>query len=242
MSDRLFVGLSGLATDIQTLEQLLRFRLNLYKLREERDIKPETFSALLSHILYEKRFGPYFVEPLVAGLKDDNTPFISGMDLIGAPVFAKDFVVAGTCGANLYGLCESFFKPDLEPDQLFEVLSQSLLASVDRDALSGWGAVVHIMYVYGGKASSIHVIVPCLTPLLPPPPTHTVPQRVSPRGRSRPDKIRLGQFVLFLFLHVCTHRTRGEEKGGREGVRGMWEGVDKGTYTWLAFPPAVAPV
>ena len=55
MSDRLFVGLSGLATDIQTLEQLLRFRLNMYKLREERDIKPETFSALLSHILYEKR-------------------------------------------------------------------------------------------------------------------------------------------------------------------------------------------
>lgn len=158
MSDRLFVGLSGLATDIQTLEQLLRFRLNLYKLREERDIKPETFSALLSHILYEKRFGPYFVEPLVAGLKaEDNTPFISGMDLIGAPVFAKDFVVAGTCAANLYGLCESLWKPDLEPEELFEVLSQSLLASVDRDALSGWGAVVHIMYVFrkkGGGASS----------------------------------------------------------------------------------------
>lgn len=58
MSDRLFVGLSGLATDVQTLEQLLRFRLNMYKLREERDIKPETFSALLSHILYEKRCAP----------------------------------------------------------------------------------------------------------------------------------------------------------------------------------------
>lgn len=37
-----------------------------------------------------------------------------------------------------------------EPDQLFEVLSQSLLASMDRDALSGWGAVVHIMYVHDG--------------------------------------------------------------------------------------------
>jgi|EP00624_Nannochloropsis_granulata_P002401 20S proteasome subunit beta 3 len=156
MSDRLFVGLSGLATDIQTLEQLLRFRLNMYKLREERDIKPETFSALLSHILYEKRFGPYFVEPLVAGLKtEDNTPFISGMDLIGAPVFAKDFVVAGTCAANLYGLCESMWKPGLEPEELFEVLSQSLLASVDRDALSGWGAVVHIMYVSFGRGVSV---------------------------------------------------------------------------------------
>lgn len=27
------------------------------------------------------------------------------------------------------------------------MLSQCLLSAVDRDALSGWGAVVHIMYV-----------------------------------------------------------------------------------------------
>ena len=33
-----------------------------------------------------------------------------------------------------------------EPEELFEVLSQSLLAAVDRDAISGWGALVHIMY------------------------------------------------------------------------------------------------
>jgi hypothetical protein len=28
---------------------------------------------------------------------------------------------------------------------LFEAISQALLNSVDRDAVSGWGAVVHIM-------------------------------------------------------------------------------------------------
>ena len=40
--------------------------------------------------------------------------------------------------------CPFVFLPQ-SPDELFEVLSQSLLAAVDRDALSGWGAVVHIM-------------------------------------------------------------------------------------------------
>ena len=67
------------------------------------------------------------------------------MDLIGAPVFAEDFSVAGTCTPNLHGMCEALYRPDMEPDELFEVLSQSLLAAVDRDALSGWGAVVHII-------------------------------------------------------------------------------------------------
>ena len=35
-----------------------------------------------------------------------------------------------------------------EPEDLFETISQTLLNAVDRDALSGWGAIVHVMWVY----------------------------------------------------------------------------------------------
>ncbi len=31
------------------------------------------------------------------------------------------------------------------PEQLFETVSQCLLSGMDRDALSGWGAVVYVM-------------------------------------------------------------------------------------------------
>ena len=31
------------------------------------------------------------------------------------------------------------------PEDLFETISQALLNAVDRDALSGWGAIVHVM-------------------------------------------------------------------------------------------------
>ena len=65
--------------------------------------------------------------------------------LAGAEVFTSDFVVAGTCSENLYGMCESLYRPDMAPDELFEVVSQALLSAVDRDALSGWGAVVHVI-------------------------------------------------------------------------------------------------
>jgi 20S proteasome subunit beta 3 len=140
-----FVGLAGLATDVQTMNSLLKFRKNLYELREEREMTPRVLSNLLSNLLYEKRFGPYFIEPVVAGLDDDNKPFLSGMDLIGAPVYTDDFVVTGTATANMYGMCETLYKKDMEPEELFETLSQALLSSVDRDALSGWGATVHIV-------------------------------------------------------------------------------------------------
>ncbi|CAN6583812.1 unnamed protein product [Malus baccata var. baccata] len=143
--DRLFIGLSGLATDAQTLYQRLMFRHKLYQLREERDMKPETFASLVSAILYEKRFGPYFTQPVIAGLSDEDRPFICTTDSIGAKELAKDFVVAGTASESLYGACEAMFKPDMEPEELFETVSQALLSSVDRDCLSGWGGHVFVV-------------------------------------------------------------------------------------------------
>jgi 20S proteasome subunit beta 3 len=145
LGEKLFVGLAGLATDVQTLHQELQFRLGLYKLEEEREMTPKVFSHLLSQLLYEKRFGPYFIEPIVAGLDENNKPFLSGMDLIGATMQAEDFVVSGTCTGNLFGMCESLYKPNMDPDTLFETLAQALLSAVDRDAISGWGGVVHII-------------------------------------------------------------------------------------------------
>lgn len=91
------------------------------------------------------RFAPFFIEPIIAGLEADGTPFITAMDLIGAAVTTSDFVVAGTCSENLYGMCESLYEKDMSPERLFETTSQVLLSAFDRDAASGWGAVVHII-------------------------------------------------------------------------------------------------
>ena len=81
----------------------------------------------------------------MAGLDEKNVPFLSAMDLIGAPVFTDDFVVAGTSSESLYGMCETLYRPNLDPDELFETVSQCLMSAVDRDCLSGWGGVVYIV-------------------------------------------------------------------------------------------------
>jgi 20S proteasome subunit beta 3 len=103
MGDRLYVGLPGLATDVLTVSAQMKARTALYKLREEREMRPETFMNMTSSLLYERRFGPYFIEPLIAGLEDDGTPFIASTDLIGCPMIPTDFVVGGTCSEQLYG-------------------------------------------------------------------------------------------------------------------------------------------
>ena len=67
------------------------------------------------------------------------------MDLIGNINSPKDFVVSGTCADQAFGMCEALWEPDLEPDRLVETISQALVNAFDRDAISGWGAVVYVI-------------------------------------------------------------------------------------------------
>ena len=79
----------------------------MYAMKEERTIGAKAFAHLASSTLYERRcvslssnvaytltprlhrFGPYFIEPVIAGLEEDGSPFIAATDLIGCINLAK---------------------------------------------------------------------------------------------------------------------------------------------------------
>jgi 20S proteasome subunit beta 3 len=94
----------------------------MYTIKEEREITPVTFAHLVSSTLYERRFGPYFIQPVVAGLEPVAVaegaprrfrPFVASTDMIGCINWAKDFVVSGTASEKLYGMAEGLWEPDL---------------------------------------------------------------------------------------------------------------------------------
>lgn len=156
MSEKCMVGLSGFATDIQTVSQILKAKLKLYKLDHAgMDMETQTIMTHISSMMYGKRFGPYFVEPVVAGLDDNDNPHICSFDFIGAQSISKDFTCAGTTSDQLMGMCESYWKPNMEEDELFETISQCLLTAVDRDCLAGWGGVVHIITPKGIRTRTL---------------------------------------------------------------------------------------
>lgn len=146
VNDRILLGLGGYATDILTVREKLRFDVNLLELREEKAIDPVKFKDLVASTLYEKRFGSYYVQPVIAGLiPETNEPFLATSDSIGAFAMPKDFAVAGTCEESLFGVCEAMWRPGMNPDQLFEVTAKCFTAAVERDSISGWGGIVYVM-------------------------------------------------------------------------------------------------
>ena len=42
-------------------------------------------------------------------------------------------------------LCESFYKINLEAEELGDTVGHILLGGIDSDILAGWGAIVYIM-------------------------------------------------------------------------------------------------
>ncbi|XP_032610450.1 proteasome subunit beta type-3-like [Hylobates moloch] len=144
MGGWLYISLAGLTTDVQTVAQCLKFRQNLYELKEGQQIKPHTFMSMVANLLYEKHFGPYYTEPVIAGL-DLKTfkPFNCSLDLIGCPMVTDDFVVSGSYAEQMYGMCESLWEPNMDPEHLFEIISQAMLNAVDWDAGSGMGVIIH---------------------------------------------------------------------------------------------------
>lgn len=144
-TEKSMVGMCGLATDIQTMRQMLKFKLKMYELQEKKVMEPTTLMNMMSTTLYERRFGPWFTEPIVCGLDKNNDPVLCSYDFIGAMSESKNFAVGGTTSDQLLGVCESFWKPDMEPEELFETIAQCLLTAVDRDCLAGWGGVVHVI-------------------------------------------------------------------------------------------------
>jgi 20S proteasome subunit beta 3 len=125
----------------------MRRKVELYRVKENIELTPKLFINLVSSTLYEHRWGPYFVNPIVVGLDstDDYKPYVATYDSIGCLTESGKFQVAGTSNELLYGTCEAFYKDDMEPEQLFETISQCLISAIDRDCLSGWGGVTYVM-------------------------------------------------------------------------------------------------
>ena len=55
INDKVLMGVSGLGTDVQTFNALMKFKNNLYRLKEGKEIKAGTFTKLVATTLYEKR-------------------------------------------------------------------------------------------------------------------------------------------------------------------------------------------
>ena len=115
---------------------------------------PRTFASLVGTTLYEHRFGPFFVTPMVVGLQEGK-PVVCTYDSIGTQSTTEKFLVGGTAAQNFYTLCEAYYKDGIKPEELESILSNVLVNGCDRDIMSGYGGLVYTMTADEIKTTSL---------------------------------------------------------------------------------------
>lgn len=155
---QVMVAFTGLEGDIQSLMLELQIQVESKTSRgtllstsdprheRHRRISPRAMACLTSHILYNRRASPYYVEPLVVGVDEDTQePFLCAHDVIGARSQSKAFVCAGVATMSMYGIAEALWRPNLDAEELVQVCGKAFLSALERDCLSGYGAILYLM-------------------------------------------------------------------------------------------------
>jgi 20S proteasome subunit beta 3 len=164
ITNNCLVGFTGLESDVQSLRQELQALITSklsrglgFAVPEHEDplITPASLASLLSHVLYGRRRAPYYVEPIVAGLDDQDQPFLCSFDTIGAASASPTFCCAGAAATSLYGTAESLWRPQLQPDELVRVCGQAFTAALERDCLSGYGTIVYLLTLDAGGSMMV---------------------------------------------------------------------------------------
>ena len=77
-------------------------------------IRPNVYYYTQLSILFVPHLPVFFFSFYIISL------FFSSRSILFHSIHSQDFVVSGTCTSNLHGMCESLYRPDLSPDELFE--------------------------------------------------------------------------------------------------------------------------
>ncbi|EED90210.1 predicted protein, partial [Thalassiosira pseudonana CCMP1335] len=113
---------------------------------EMNKMSPRAITMLVSHLLYRRRSAPYYVEPVVVGLENVRVPpYLVTTDMLGAQSTSTSFVCSGVASRSLHGTAEALWRPNLEGEELVEVCGRAFVSALERDCLSGYGAVVYLI-------------------------------------------------------------------------------------------------
>lgn len=145
--DNLYIGVAGLAADMQAIARALRAEMKLYELRNKRLPTVKAAAKLLSNILYSSKLFPYYTSIITVGI-DETGPHLYVLDPLGSVIEDK-YASLGSGAELAISIIESNYRENLTAEEAEKIAYQSVKAACERDVLSGDGVDMVIMDVKG---------------------------------------------------------------------------------------------
>lgn len=83
LTDESVLAACGCWADVLSLTKLINARIQMYKYNHNRSMKTPSTAQMLANMLYSKRFFPYSVRNILAGLDEEGKGVVYGYDPVG---------------------------------------------------------------------------------------------------------------------------------------------------------------
>jgi proteasome beta subunit len=131
---------AGVWGDAQAVVRYLKAEFKLFELQNGRKITVRAAASLVSNILQNNKFYPYFVQLIIAGF-DDKGPQIYTLDAIGSSEEEKKFFSTGSGSPMALGVLEDGYRDAMTIDEGSKLGLRAIRAAIQRDIASGGNAI-----------------------------------------------------------------------------------------------------
>jgi proteasome beta subunit len=139
----LALATAGLVGDLQVLSRYLSAEVNLYRLKRGVRIPVKSAATLMSNILNQRKFAPYYVQLILGGF-DAQGGHVFSLDAAGGAIPDK-YTAGGSGSPYVFGVLEDLYKDDLTTDEGVNIAIRAVTAAMGRDSASGNGIDIAII-------------------------------------------------------------------------------------------------
>ena len=152
IDEHLALATAGLVGDLQVLARYLNAEANLYRLKRNIKMPVKSAATLMSNILNQRKFFPYFVQ-LILGGYDDDGGHIYSLDAAGGAIPDK-YNSAGSGSPYVFGVLEDNYRDELTTNEGIDIAIRAITAATNRDSASGGKIDIAIITKDGFKEIS----------------------------------------------------------------------------------------
>jgi proteasome beta subunit len=156
IDEHIALATAGLVGDLQVLARYLNAEANLYRLKREMKMPVKSAATLMSNILNQRKFYPYYVQ-LILGGYDETGGHVYSLDAAGGAIPDK-YTASGSGSPYVFGVLEDNFKDGLSIEEGINLAIRSITAATSRDSASGGEINIAVINKDGFKELSTEEI------------------------------------------------------------------------------------
>lgn len=165
LSDKTILGCAGCWCDTLSLTRILAARMQMYKHEHQKDISTPAAAQMLSTLLYYRRFFPYYISNVLAGLDEEGKGCVFSYDPIGH-MERSNYRAGGSAGALLQPLLdnqigyenqENVEKVPLTIEKAVKILKDVFISAAERDIYTGDSIIIKIITKQGVKTETFEL-------------------------------------------------------------------------------------